>query len=85
MISYLRQVDICESVRKAIKQFIVQSDDKILKLKANNIPTADSILRMVSILPNIDTEEKFKDFTIEHISLSLSLTPIQREHLELNN
>jgi hypothetical protein len=83
--SYLRQVEICESIRKTIKQALLQSDDKNLKFKIVNIPTNESILRAVSISPDIDTEEKLKDFTIEHISSSLCLTPVQREHLNLNN
>ena len=85
MFSYLRQVEICESVRKTIKQALLQSDDKNLKFKIVNIPTNESILRAVSISPDIDTEEKLKDFTIKHMSSSLCLTPIQRECLDLND
>jgi len=85
MLSYLRQVDVCKSVIKMINQALSQTDDAGVRLKATNIPTTESILRAVSLLPNIDTEEKLKDFIIEHISNSLFLTPIQREHLNLNN
>ena len=85
MLNYLRQVDVCKSVIKMINQALSQTDDAGVRLKATNIPTTESILRAVSLLPNIDTEEKLKDFIIEHISNSLFLTPIQREHLNLNN
>jgi hypothetical protein len=82
--SYVRQVAICESVRETIKRAFAQSDDVNVRLKANNITTTESVLRAVSLLPSLDTEEKLKDFIIEHILSSLRLTVIQREHLGLN-
>ena len=85
MFSYVRQVAICESVRETIKRAFAQSDDVNVRLKANNITTTESVLRAVSLLPSLDTEEKLKDFIIEHILSSLRLTPIQREHLGLNS
>jgi hypothetical protein len=85
MLSYLRQVAICESVRGIIKKAFAQSDDVNVRLKANNITTTESVLRAVSLLPSLDTEEKLKDFMIEHILSSLRLTAIQREHLNLNS
>jgi hypothetical protein len=83
--SYVRQVAICESVRETIKRAFAQSDDVNVRLKANNITTTESVLRAVSLLPSLDTEEKLKDFIIEHILSSLRLTAIQREHLNLNS
>lgn len=85
MFSYVRQVAICESVRETIKRSFAQSDDVNVRLKANNITTTESVLRAVSLLPSLDTEEKLKDFIIEHILSSLRLTVIQREHLGLNS
>ena len=85
MFSYVRQVAICESVRETIKRAFAQSDDVNVRLKANNITTTESVLRAVSLLPSLDTEEKLKDFMIEHILSSLRLTAIQREHLGLNS
>jgi hypothetical protein len=81
----VRQVAICESVRETIKRAFAQSDDVNVRLKANNITTTESVLRAVSLLPSLDTEEKLKDFIIEHILSSLRLTAIQREHLNLNS
>ena len=85
MFSYVKQVAICESVRETIKRAFAQSDDVNVRLKANNITTTESVLRAVSLLPSLDTEDKLKDFMIEHILSSLRLTPIQREHLGLNS
>jgi hypothetical protein len=85
MINYLKQVDISGSARKIIERALIQSDDAGVRAKANDIPTTESVLRTVSVLPNIDTEEKLRDFTIEHILSSLRLTPVQREHLNLND
>jgi hypothetical protein len=83
--SYVKQVAICETVRETIKRAFAQSDDLNVRLKANNITTTESVLRAVSLLPSLDSEEKLKDFMIEHILSSLRLTAIQREHLNLNS
>jgi hypothetical protein len=85
VLSYVRQVAVCESVRETIKQGLAQSDELGVRLKANHIPTTDGILRMVSLSPGIDTEERLKDLIIEHVLDSLRLTAIQREHLNLNS
>ena len=85
MFSYVRQVAICESVRETIKRAFAQSDDVNVRLKANNITTTESVLRAVSLLPSLDTEEKLKDFIIEHVLNDLHLTKIQRDHLNLNS
>jgi hypothetical protein len=84
MISYLRQVALCGPVLEMIKQTVAQSNDAGVRAKVIHIPTTESVLRAVSVLPNIDTEEKLKDFTIEHVLSGLRLTEIQREHLRLN-
>jgi hypothetical protein len=82
-LNYLKQVEICESVRGTIKRAFAQSANLDVRLKANNIAATESVLRAVSVRPDIDSEEKLKDFTIEHILSSLRLTEIQREHLDL--
>jgi hypothetical protein len=84
MISYVRQVSICESVREKIKKTLHQSDDMNLKLKVNDIPTCDSILRLVSVSPTVNSEETLNDFITEHILDALRLTVTQRERLMLN-
>jgi hypothetical protein len=83
MLSYVDQVAISGSVRKTIERAVAQSADKGIRAKINDIPTTESVLRAVSVRPDIDTIEKLKDFTIEHILNSLRLTEIQREHLDL--
>jgi len=83
-LDYLRQVAISESVRKTIERAVRQSNDAGIRAKVRDIPTTESILRAVSVHPNIATEEQLKAFTIEHILSNLHLTEIQREHLNLN-
>lgn len=85
MLSYSRQVVICGSVRKTLEQTIAQSSDIGLRAKISGIPTTESVLRAVSLFPNINTEEELKDFIIKHIVSSLRLTESQREHLHLNS
>jgi hypothetical protein len=85
MISYVRQVAMCAPVREMIKRAVAQSEDPGIRAKVSQIPTTESVLRAVSVLPNIDTEEKLKDFTIEHVLSSLCLTEMQRERLNLNS
>ena len=83
MISYLRQVAICGPVLEMINRAVSRSDDKDIRTKVIHIPTTESILRAVSVLPNIATEEQLKAFIIEHTLSNLHLTDIQREHLSL--
>jgi hypothetical protein len=85
MLNYLRQVAIAGSVRKTIEQAVAQSDDAGVRAKVNDIPTTECVLRAVSVLPDVDSEEKLKDFTVDHILSYLRLTAIQREHLSLND
>jgi hypothetical protein len=84
VISYLRQVAICESVRETIKGALARNDDVVVRLAANSIDTTESVLRAVSLLPSLDTEEKLKDFIIEQMLRSLRLTADQREDLGLS-
>jgi len=81
MISYVRQIAICEPVLEMIKRAVNQSDDAGIRASIVHIPTKESILRAVSVLSDIDTEEKLRSFTIEHVLSSLRLSGIQREHL----
>jgi hypothetical protein len=83
VLSYLRQVAICESVRETIKRALARNDDVVVRLAANNIDTTESVLRAVSLLPGLDTEEKLKDFIIEQMLRSLRLTADQRKGLSL--
>ena len=85
MISYLRQVAICGPVLEMIKQAVARSDDASVRARVIHIHTTESVVRTVSVLPSIDTEEKLKGFTFEHVLSSLGLTEIQREHLNLNS
>jgi vacuolar-type H+-ATPase subunit F/Vma7 len=85
MLSYLKQVTVCEPILKMIKRAVTESDDAGIRANIVHIPTKESVLRAVSVRPNIDTEEKLKDFIIEHVLSDLRLTEIQREHLNLNS
>ena len=85
MISYIRQVEICGPVLDMIRRAITQSDDAGTRASVVHIPTKESVLRAVSVLPSVDTEEELKDFIIERILSDLRLTEIQREHLNLGN
>lgn len=85
MLSYTRQVAICGSVRKTIEQTLMQSNDMGLRAKISSIPTTESVLRAVSVLSNINTEDELKDFIVKHIMSNLRLTETQREYLKLNS
>jgi hypothetical protein len=85
MITYLRQVALCGSVRKMIERAFERSDDMDLRRKINSIPTTESILRAVSLLPSLDDEDKLKVFMIDHALTDLRLSPVQKEQLNLNS
>jgi hypothetical protein len=85
MLSYIKQVEICGPVLDMIRRAITQSDDAGTRAAIVHMPTKESVLRAVSILQSIDTEEKLKDFIIEHVLNDLRLTEIQRERLNLNS
>ena len=83
MVSYSRQVAICESVRETIKRAVAQSDDVQIRRRATVIDK-ESVLRAASIQPGLDTEDKLLDFITEHVLNNLRLTPTQRERFTLN-
>jgi hypothetical protein len=85
MLSYVKQVEICGPVLDMIRRAVTQSDDAGIRAAIVHIPTKESILRAVSVLQSIETEEKLRDFIIEHVLSELRLTEIQREHLNLNS
>lgn len=85
MLSYVKQLALCESIREKIKGSLARSNDFVTRLRGNDLPTNESILRAVSLLPAIDTEEALKDFVIDQLVGSLRLTADQREELNLNN
>ena len=85
MISYVRQVDICELIRETIKRALLPGNDMSMRQKVNDIPTTESILRVVSLYPKLDTEETLNEFITNHIINSLRLTATQREQLALNS
>lgn len=85
MLSYTRQIALCESVRETVKQALVESNQLSTKLKAGSIPTTDSILRAVSLFPAINTDEELKEFIIKHIIADLRLTEDEMEQLNLIN
>ena len=68
-----------------IKQALIKSTQLRMKLKASSIPTTDGILRAVSLLPNVNTEEELKEFIINRILTDLGLTESQKEQLNLTN
>jgi hypothetical protein len=85
MISYVRQIAICGPVLEMIKRAVTESDDAGIRAKIVHIPTKESVLRAVSLLPSLDTEEKLKEFITNHVLVSLQLSEIQREHLNLTS
>jgi hypothetical protein len=82
MLSYIRQVAVCESVRETIKQAIARSDEVSLRQKAHDIPSADGILREVSLSPDIHNNEGLRDVIIANILSSLHLTASQRGNVK---
>jgi hypothetical protein len=78
MISYMRQVSICDSVREIIKRAFTQSGDLSLRMKTGNIPSTDSLLRAISLSPHINDEQTLKEAIIEHTLGTLRLTDDQK-------
>jgi hypothetical protein len=85
MISYVRQIAVCEPVLEMIKRAIAQSNDAGIRAKIIHFPTKESVLRTVSVHPEIDTEEKLRDFTIEYVLSSLQLNETEKERLNLSS
>jgi hypothetical protein len=83
MLSYSTQIVICDSIRETIRQTLSKSSQLSTKLKASSVPTTDSILRAVSLLPNMNTEDQLKAFIIKRVLTDLRLTESQKEQLNL--
>ena len=83
MLSYSTQIVICDSIRETIRQTLIKSSQLSTKLKAGSVPTTDSILRAVSLWPNVNTEEELKELILERILIALRLTESQKEQLNL--
>lgn len=84
MVSYVRQMSICDSILKEIKQALARSGDLRVRQKADKIPTTDAVLRVVSLTPELRTEEGLKDFITGYVLGELNLTAVQREQLDLS-
>jgi hypothetical protein len=84
MLSYSIQIVICDSIRETIRQILIKSSQLSTKLKAGSVPSTDSILRGVSLLPNVNTEEELKEFIIKRVLTDLQLTESQKEQLNLS-
>lgn len=82
MISYARQVPICKSVRNSIEKSFAEVGDISLRAKISNIPTVESILRAVSLYPDLNTEEELRAFMVKHILNDLRLTKDQQEQFK---
>jgi hypothetical protein len=78
MISYMKQVSLCDSVRETIKRAFTQTADLSLRMKTGNIPSTDSILRAISISPRIEDEQTLKQAIVEHTLNALRLTEDQK-------
>ncbi len=85
MISYLKQVPICNDVRKTIERSLAQGGDAHLRGKISKIPPVESVLRAVSLYPNLNTEEELRAFIARHIFSELRLTKEQLEQFERNS
>jgi hypothetical protein len=81
MVSYVRQMLVCDSILKTIRQELARSSDSGVRQKANKLPTTDAILRTVSLVSGIETEERLKDFITEYALGVLNLTETQKEQL----
>ena len=84
MVSYVRQMLICDSILKKVRQALGRSSDLRVRERANKIPAADAVLRVVSLIPEMRTEEGLKDFITEYVLGELNLTGVQREQLDLD-
>jgi hypothetical protein len=82
MISYLKQVPICNDVRKAIERSLSGRGDASFRGKISKIPTVESVLRAVSLNPNLNTEEDLRAFITQHIYNELRLTKDEQEQFK---
>lgn len=84
MMSYVKQVPICQAVRRTIERSFAESGDAHFRAKIGKIPPVESVLRAVSLYPNLNTEEELRAFMIKHILSELRLTKDQQERFNKN-
>jgi hypothetical protein len=85
MISYARQTAVCNAVRETVKQAFEQIGYRTLGSKTGDIPTTDSVLRAISLSPNIDTEQTLKQVITEYIIAALRLTEGPEGRLQITH
>ena len=85
MMSYVKQVPICQAVRRTIERSFAESGDAHFRAKIGKIPPVESVLRAVSLYQNLNTEEELRAFMIKHILSDLRLTKDQQEQFLRNN
>lgn len=85
MMSYVRQVPICQAVRRTIEKSFAESGDPAFRAKISNIPPVESILRAVSLYPNLNTEEELRAFMVRHILSDLRLTKDQQQRFTIHS
>lgn len=85
MISYVKQVPICNDVRKTVVRSLVESGDARLRAKIVRIPPVESVLRAVSLYRNLNTEEELRAFITQHLFNELCLTHDQLEQFKRNS
>jgi len=83
MLSYPRQIALCEQVRETIKQALLKSSQLSTKLKTSSIPTTDSILRAVSISNTWIPKNSWKSFVLKYILADLRLTESEEETIDV--
>jgi hypothetical protein len=81
MVSYVRQMLVCDAILKTMRQELARSGDSGIRQKANRLPTTDAVLRTVSLVSGVETEERLKDFITEYVLGVLNLTETQKEQL----
>ena len=85
MISYAKQVPICSDVREAIEKALAETGDANFRAMIFKIPPVESVLRAVSLYPNLNTEEELRAFITRHILDELHLTKEQLEQFRRNS
>lgn len=81
MISYVKQVPICNDVRKAVERSLAETGNATFRAMIHKIPPVESVLRAVSLYPKLNIEEELRVFMIQHIFDELRLTKDQQEQL----
>ncbi len=85
MISYVRQVPICNDVRKTIARSLDETGDANFRARISKIPPVESVLRAASLYPNLNTEEELRAFITRHIFDELGLTKDEQEQFKRNS